>query len=795
MSGPENIRGIDYQVSYTILRVLEELSKVNRDLIEVQVESLDDTGEDLNLFFFDGISERIQLKKKSEGYQWTPSELKPILSNFIQNNGENVRFAFVTNGPASRDVKSLKEKIEKGNVPEDKFLKKFCTKELEPSDIKSIMSKLAIITRAYSSDDDNDPARLIKEQIKKILMRPPFLIEEDLETVFSKLWKYFFDLSKRADVTPVKEIEEHFKMLGVTLAFDTWLNLPLPEVFLARMDAKNELSDIIKNSSCSLVYGVTGTGKSALLAQIAADFHETGQSVCWINVNPFVSISRLATTFSHCLRHHGYIDDAEIVLSTISQSDEFAEQIVKILKRLPIILFIDSLNSGNESLQQFSKIIHTSCIDKNLVGGIVMSSTDITKFTFARDDNNQNVISYQVPALDILEIREIFESIDNTFSDEFLFELKAAVGGHFQSILLIKNLMAEGKEIDISDLSARGVSHAQNWLFTEVLNNLDEKYRILLLSCAVFDYPFGVDIAEIFNSSEVSAVHLLNQMVNLGLVQIEGSEFFVHDSIRSIAFSLNSQKTQKKIRQSAEAYYRECMEKERGDGDGILYSTIAKWGDHVEALAEFGESRGRIGELVELSSSHLDALWAIRRFGHPFEFTSSVEIVLEDEKLRFDLIVTDLIKNGFVKHSGEDLEISNLDEFDLAFLVHLCLSREVSGHLGYIAEFRPNAAFEEQDLICPWEHCIELMPLPPISKSDLEDHKLHLQNMFDGGEYDNFSPEHENFLRTMLEEPIPDDAPEEVDRRSLGGCPMFGHYCPGGPEQAELCWEAEDEEV
>ncbi len=56
--------------------------------------------------------------------------------------------------------------------------------------------------------------------------------------------------------------------------------------------------------------------------------------------------------------------------------------------------------------------------------------------------------------------------------------------------------------------------------------------------------------------------------------------------------------------------------------------------------------------------------------------------------------------------------------------------------LGYSPNFAPNESWEEQGLICKYEHCIEQMPLLP---------------------------------------------------RWAGSCGLFGHDCPGGPPQVAEC--------
>ena len=56
--------------------------------------------------------------------------------------------------------------------------------------------------------------------------------------------------------------------------------------------------------------------------------------------------------------------------------------------------------------------------------------------------------------------------------------------------------------------------------------------------------------------------------------------------------------------------------------------------------------------------------------------------------------------------------------------------------LGYSLDFEPNPDWEEQGLICQFEHCIENMPLPSIPRSEQESWRAHVRKGLAAGDYD-----------------------------------------------------------
>lgn len=132
---------------------------------------------------------------------------------------------------------------------------------------------------------------------------------------------------------------------------------------------------------------------------------------------------------------------------------------------------------------------------------------------------------------------------------------------------------------------------------------------------------------------------------------------------------------------------------------------------------------------------------------------------------------------------------SEADETDANRLIGLVDTLNLSFPIGYSPNFSPNRHWDEQGLICEYEHCIENMPLPDIPRSERITWKMNIEAAIAAGRYDD-DPSRKAMLTRMVAQPIPDDAPEEVDR--TGACPVFGHYCPGGEQRVQTCDAATD---
>jgi len=109
--------------------------------------------------------------------------------------------------------------------------------------------------------------------------------------------------------------------------------------------------------------------------------------------------------------------------------------------------------------------------------------------------------------------------------------------------------------------------------------------------------------------------------------------------------------------------------------------------------------------------------------------------------------------------------------------------------MGYSLDMRPNPDWDEEGAVCEYQHCIEHMPLPESTLEETVKWREGINKALEAGRYDDH-PERKAEFALMLSQPVPDDLPEEVD--TTGSCPVFGHFCPGGPKTVDSCETAHE---
>lgn len=790
MSGPENLRGIDYQISFSLLKILtlirDDFTRVN----SIKFESLNEEEEDLNIFWNDGNADYIQIKKKMEGYHWVPSEIKYILEGFFKKDNPNVRFSFITNGGGNVSVRDLKNALRKETQLSDELLLEFTTKILDIPRLRDLLKKTSIMTNAYAYYDDDNPGFLIREEICRILNNTPFFVSDDINKAINTLWMHIFDLAKNSSEISVNELVKFLASIEIKCQEYSWFKIPDLSGFRGRQDEIENINEKLQYSRIIIITGISGIGKTSLTSKLAATLHEQRIMTCWTSVNHLTTKDEIVFNIVSLLNLQGLYSLSQAIIK--AEPAYKVAKIIDVLIKQPFYLFFDNLNAGSLDVNDFVEEILKETLEKKLTGAIFISSTDIPKGYTDIDVITKKVSEYQLAGFTLEDTEIILKELRPEVSSSEVNAFHKATGGHPISIVFLKQLL-DSEDIsrkDVEQLKTLSIENSRKWLFDRVFSILPPTEQEALLSLSIFEYPFTEIEAEQILKVPIRLTYLLFSLKKKNIITIIQDQYYIHDSIRSLVSDMQPKNSKGIAHFKMAKYYRTFLEKEYVSKGEVLYEDIHKWGYHLEHV----DTENLMPEqkrLLELDNQYLDALWAIQRFGYPFAFSDPT---LKQTKP----VVRYLLDNSFIcKNKDKSKQymgtmskyiLINTDFFDLGILQHLCISRGLSSHLGYIKTFEPNYACEVQGIMCPWEHCIEYYPLPPMTKDQYADRIKFLKEMFAKGAYDDKPEDIRSSFLAEIEQGIPEDAPEIPDTELVeSSCPIFGHCCPAGKDQALAC--------
>jgi hypothetical protein len=796
MGGTDNIKGFDYQITYSLLKTIEIVARGNNQCT-IKFESLDESEEDFNVFL-PSSKEFHQLKKRNEGTHWTPSDLKEILDKFISNKVENSHFFFITDGSANHDVKTLRNKVNSKCDLSDDFLLKFLPESRDLVQLKDILKNTTILTRFFASDDENDPAKNLKAEVLNTLLKPPFELQQKAEICYSDLWKLVYNYARESKEVGLETLTQDFQKIGIQIVQKPWLNIPEIDGFQGR---KAEIATIVSNLEVTrklMIYGINGIGKTWII--IRSILSHKSDSICWLGVNRWTSIDRLLFLLTSQLYSLGLDFEAK-KFHKLELSDRIPV-ISNLLQIYDLTLIIDSLNSANDEFSEFIKELLKFNLNKNLIGKLIIISTNRIPVYSEIDLEQNRLAEFTLYGFSIEDTQLVFKSLNIEITNDEIVEYHNAVGGHPMAIYFLKELIGNRSitQSDIDLIKTKSIQNSRDWIIEKSINQLDSNLKDYLLKLSIFEGAANYDEVCSLLQSNIKPQYLLKDLHKYNLVSFQESDLVMHDSIREVASNMLTADARFKLHQNVSKFYFSKMQKDINSNEGVLFEDIMKWGYHIERLKNTNYIEEKYLNLLNIENNEIDALWAIRRFGYPFDFET--ENLSSSRAIIRKLVSKKLIQKNKDKsrkymYSPVLYTLNNLDFWDESFFIYICLSRGLSNHLGYILRFQPNYAWHLQHHACWWEHCIEFMPLPQIPKSERIEHIEFIKEKFKNGEYEDRTEEQKTFLKKMVENGVPDDAPEEIDpEMKLKSCPIFGHCCPDGSDQAQECRHMmkEDEE-
>lgn len=789
MGGTDALKGFDYQVTYCVLRILELIIQNESDSTELLFESLNEEEEDFNIFRESG-NEFIQIKKRVEGNHWTPADIKEILLKFIDKDDGATKFVFVTNGTGNPDVISLKKSIASPGALNIELIDKFVPANKNRNEISRLLSRTEICTRFGISDDDEDPAKILRGVCKKLLNRYPFKIEGgDINSVYYSIWKLIFDYSREGNRFELSFVISEFQKLGLSMEESPWSTQIEIDEFTGRDNELEILSTSLDETQVLSLNGINGIGKTWTTLKLL-DITNKLDNTCWISISQWTTIATIKYTLASYLLNV----KKQFLADKIKNSEpiDIVTSIIYSLQNYEYIIVLDSINSGSTEIQNFVRELVEVSSSKSFSGKLILSSTE-TIFTARTQIAKSLFTEFDLIGFTLNETKTVLLELADDFNDDQIEEFHNSVGGHPMSIFFLKDLYKKNgiAEEDVLSLSEKSIEECRDYIIEKSIKTLEEDSKNHLLSLSVFDGTIDWAQCDSQIDSLLNAKTALYPLLQKRLLFNRNSGVNMHDSIRAVCQSIISVEFKKKLLIRAQNYILKKMEGDLSGSGGALYEDMIKWSDilHQQYIIEsVDENYGFIFELPDLE---IDALWAIRRFGYPFDY--------ETEDLSSSEKVLDILwEKGLIKENddpkrillGEELiyDLDNIDYWQECLITALCMTKGLSNSLGYIPVFKKNHAAQLQSLFCGWEHCIEFMPLPPIPRSQRIEHQNFMKEKFKNGDYNDKTSEEMEILMKIIDKKIPEEAPEDSDlEMEASGCPLFGHCCPGGRDQAQEC--------
>jgi len=796
MGGTDGLKGFDYQITYSVLRILEFLILDAPDSNEFIFESLNEEEEDFNIIE-NSKKEFIQIKKRIEGNHWTLSDIKEIFSKFLQKGDATTTFHFVTNGTGNPEVIKLKKHIKSNSTIDNVILNKVSPNGIKRNDLLRLLNTVKISTRYGISDDDDDPAKVLRNECYKLLNKYPFFFNGiDIELIYNSIWKLVFDYARQGKKIDLGAIRNEFKQIGLQIESSPWSTKIQIDEFTGRKSVIKELIEIYNTNQVISINGINGIGKTWTSIKLLSKTNNLNK-MCWIGINQWTSINHIQFTIASFLHNTN-----KTFLANRVSTQERVHQIPAILQTLQeygYVLVFDSINSGNEEVKTLVKELIQVSVCSKIIGKIILSSTEIV-YKARTQEEKLNYQEYDLTGFELEETKLILSELSSDFSDKEISKFHHSVGGHPMSIFFLKDLYSKKglEKVNLNELSQKSIEECRDYILEKSIMTLDEDDRNNLLSLSVFKGEIDWKQCDAQISSILTSKTALYSLFHKRLLLNTKSGILMHDSIRAVCQSIMSVPFKIKFLNKAIINIFNKMESGFNSSDGsVLYEDMIKWSDLLNELNSIHTIDEEYQEIFELSELELDALWAIRRFGYPFDYkTKNLDSSKE--------LVNDLISKGYVKENDDPIrkkydqellyDLNNLNYWQECLIIALCLSKGISNHMGYIPVFVENHAFAEQMQICWWEHCIEFMPLPPIPKTERLEHQEFVKKKYQNGDYKDKTDEELEFLLEIINEKIPDDDPDEKDiEMEESSCHIFGHCCPGGKEQAQECLRLEQE--
>ena len=285
------------------------------------------------------------------------------------------------------------------------------------------METIRIETLVMPSNNENDISEMVKKETIRLLISASFFLKDDVLLIYDRLWKYIFDLSKNGEEISFLVLKENFKKYGVEcVSSEAWLKFPKMNEFVGRKNEMQLLTQVIQKTKKVSVLGISGIGKSYMVANWAKKMKAENENVCWISLRANMTYSKLINILGSfietTLGKASFKDDLEN-----REIGEQVENISNILENYRIIFVLDSYEKASGNIQYFLSNVFKS-IKKSGKSIMIVTTTQRMELYTESDIKLGKVYEY---ILDGFPYEFKDKSLENTEKRISVLESKAFV--------------------------------------------------------------------------------------------------------------------------------------------------------------------------------------------------------------------------------------------------------------------------------------------------------------------------------------------------------------------------------
>jgi hypothetical protein len=229
----------------------------------------------------------------------------------------------------------------------DEILEKFAGEGISVVRLRELLGRLDLQTRVLLSDDDSQPGKQAKREIALLLEGEPFVALRPIDELVDSLWMIVFNYAERQAEIDINQLTDDLLGAGLRRVWRRGYRPRAVDNFKGRQSEIEEITRIIATSAWTVIYGISGIGKTSVLSQLMSKTPLCQRNLVWIEVTPLTTPLSILAAISQTIKAPG-ISSMNNYLEASSVPDFRA--LVSALEDNSIVVVFDNFNAASDEV-------------------------------------------------------------------------------------------------------------------------------------------------------------------------------------------------------------------------------------------------------------------------------------------------------------------------------------------------------------------------------------------------------------------------------------------------------------